>query len=242
VDRFLQEGVIVPTVKTHCRPVQFIVPADDKEASIAFYRTAFEFPYDVIRSTKQKDYKSFAFGKYGEHDYFFMLHVHGPEYHTEPRGPVSFSLLVDDLGAYHDRLMLDPSGNRVELVQAWGDDSGPGFESGCRPVGLKLAADDLHASIAFYEKAFGLTYDEGFVFGEYGSESFFQLQLVDDPSRDDRPGLTAFSFLVDDLDAYHAQALAAGATELAAPREAEGMPRASAVRDPSGNTIGLAQG
>jgi hypothetical protein len=64
------------------------------------------------------------------------------------------------------------------------------------------------------------------------------------------PGPSNFSLLVEDLDAYHARALTAGATEVAAPFDAEGMPRSSgegmprssAVLDSSGNRIGSAQG
>lgn len=49
------------------------------------------------------------------------------------------------------------------------------------------------------------------------------------------------ALLVEDLDAYHARAIEAGATEIVPPHDAEGMPRNSAIRDPSGNWIGLAQ-
>jgi predicted enzyme related to lactoylglutathione lyase len=121
-----------------------------------------------------------------------------------------------------------------------------------RPVQLKLAVDDLAASLEFYREAFGLTYEvarrtqhhnsSAFVFGEYGTDSFFLLWLLDDPDRRDRPGTSNFSLLVDDVDAVHARALAAGATEIVAPHDAEGMPRTSGVLDPSGNWIGLAQG
>jgi catechol 2,3-dioxygenase-like lactoylglutathione lyase family enzyme len=50
-----------------------------------------------------------------------------------------------------------------------------------------------------------------------------------------------FGLLVDDLDDRHRRALTAGATELVAPRVADGMPRHCAVRDPSGNWIWLYQ-
>lgn len=44
------------------------------------------------------------------------------------------------------------------------------------------------------------------------------------------------------LDVSHASAVAAGTTEVAPPRDLEGMPRCSAVKDPSGNWIWLYQG
>ena len=79
------------------------------------------------------------------------------------------------------------------------------------------------------------------MFGTYGHDDFFLLWLLDDPHRSDRPGTSNFSFLVGDLDAAHAEAIGAGATEVSPPHESEGMPRNFALRDPSGNWIGLAQ-
>jgi predicted enzyme related to lactoylglutathione lyase len=81
-----------------------------------------------------------------------------------------------------------------------------------------------------------------FMFGEYGQDGFFLLVLVDDADRLDRPGPSTFGLLVDDLATTHARALAAGGTELVAPRDAQGLPRNSAVKDPSGNWIWLYQG
>jgi predicted enzyme related to lactoylglutathione lyase len=123
--------------------------------------------------------------------------------------------------------------------------------SGPRPVQIKIAVDDLASSVRFYAEAFGLDYEvarrthdhesSAFVFGEYGRDDFFLLWLLDDPGRRDRPGITNFSLLVDHVDRAHARALAAGATEVVPPHDAEGMPRSSGVRDPTGNWIGLAQ-
>jgi DNA-binding transcriptional MerR regulator len=128
----------------------------------------------------------------------------------------------------------------------------PVVQSGCRPVQIKLAVDDVESSVAFYQQAFGLNYEvarrtqhhEGsaFVFSEYGQADFFLLWLLDDAERFDRPGTSNFSLLVDDVDQIHTRALSAGATEVFAPRDLEGMPRNSTVKDPSGNWIGLAQG
>lgn len=122
-----------------------------------------------------------------------------------------------------------------------------------RPVQLKVAVDDYDAAVAFYQKAFGFHYDvtrrtsdaehSGFVFSKYGENDFFLLHLLG-PSdgQTDRLGPSTFGLLVEDLDAAHARALAAGATEVVARRSPEGMPTCSAVKDPSGNWIWLYEG
>ena len=124
--------------------------------------------------------------------------------------------------------------------------------SGCRPSQIKISVDDGPAAIAFYQAAFDLRYEvirrtddadySAFMFGEYGEDGFFMLHVLDDPNRFDRPGLTTFGLLVDDVDVRHAKALAAGGTEAVAPRDLQGMPRSSAVKDPGGNWIWLYQG
>jgi DNA-binding transcriptional MerR regulator len=123
--------------------------------------------------------------------------------------------------------------------------------TGTRPVQLKIAVDDVDEAIAFYQEAFGFHYDvtrrtdEGdyssFMFSKYGDRDFFLIHLLDE-SAVDRPGPTTFGLLVDDLDAAHTKALAAGATEVTKPQDAQGMPRNAAVKDPSGNWIWLYQG
>jgi predicted enzyme related to lactoylglutathione lyase len=177
----------------------------------------------------------------------------------------NFGLLVPDLDAAHNRALAagatevigpresegmprnsavrDPNGNWISLFQGW---------TGPRPAQIMIAVDDAAASAAFYEQAFGIRSEvarrtkeadySAFMFGEYQRDDFFLLWLLDDQDRFDRPGRSNFSFLVDDLDAVHQHALTAGATEVAAPHDTEGMPRNSTIRDPSGNWIGLAQG
>ena len=49
----------------------------------------------------------------------------------------------------------------------------------------------------------------GFVFSKHGENDFFLLHLLDEPTDADRPGLTTFGLLVEDLNESHAQALAA---------------------------------
>jgi DNA-binding transcriptional MerR regulator len=128
----------------------------------------------------------------------------------------------------------------------------PTIQSGCRPVQIKLAVADRKKAVEFLQAAFGLRYtvirrtEDGdysdIQFGEYGRDDFFLLNLLDDPAHTDQPGATTFGLLVDDLDATHSQALAAGGTEAVAPHSPEGMPRCSAVNDPDGNWIWLYQG
>jgi DNA-binding transcriptional MerR regulator len=123
--------------------------------------------------------------------------------------------------------------------------------AGCRPVQIKVAVDDTDEAIGFYREAFGFRYDvtrrtqdadySSFVFGTYGQADFFLLHHKSDPAEADRPGPTTFGLSVEDLDEFHARALAAGGTEVAPPHNPEGMPRCSAVRDPSGNWIWLYQ-
>jgi DNA-binding transcriptional MerR regulator len=123
--------------------------------------------------------------------------------------------------------------------------------TGTRPVQLKIPVDDIDEAIAFYQQAFGFHYDvtrrtdEGdyssFMFSKYGEGDFFLIHLLDETAVD-RPGPTTFGLLVDDLDASHEKALAAGATEVIKPQDSQGMPRNSAVKDPSGNWIWIYQG
>jgi DNA-binding transcriptional MerR regulator/uncharacterized glyoxalase superfamily protein PhnB len=125
-------------------------------------------------------------------------------------------------------------------------------QRGCRPVQIRIAVDDMQRSVDFYRALTGGRYDvaqrtrhgdySSFIFGEYGRDDFFLLWLLDGKERVDTPGRSNFGFGVDDLEAAHRRALAAGAMEAVAPREAEGMPRFSAVTDPSGNWVGLFQG
>ncbi len=127
----------------------------------------------------------------------------------------------------------------------------PAVQAGCRPAQIKIAVDDIDASVAFYVKAFGFRYDvvqrteqadySAFIFGTYGQDDFFLLHLITGQERMDLPGRSTFGLLVEDLDACHARAVDAGATEVVAPHDAEGMPRCSAIRDPSGNWVWLYQ-
>lgn len=121
----------------------------------------------------------------------------------------------------------------------------------CRVAEINLGVDDVDAARRFYEATFGLEFTEdrhedGFVhllaaFGSWPSDEFFLLNIHD--GRDDpfRAGRANFGFLVDDLDAVHRRAIAAGGTEINAPHDATGMPRCSAVVDPANNLLNLYQ-
>lgn len=127
----------------------------------------------------------------------------------------------------------------------------PSALTGCRPVQIKLAVRDRTTTIAFYRDAFDMRYEvtrrtedeehSSFLFGDYGDAGFFLIHLVDQTDVD-CPGRSTFGLLVDDLDVRHAAAVAAGGTEAIAPRDLDGMPRCSAVKDPSENWICLYQG
>lgn len=119
-------------------------------------------------------------------------------------------------------------------------------------IGRFAQLSGLSAGTLRHYDEVGLRYDvvrrtedtdhSAFMFGSYGQADFFLLVLLGDKDRLDYPGVpSTFGLTVDDLDAYHARALAAGATEAVPPHDPAGMPRCSAVRDPSGNWIWLYQ-
>jgi DNA-binding transcriptional MerR regulator len=121
----------------------------------------------------------------------------------------------------------------------------------CRVAEVNLGVDDVEAARRFYEATFQLEFtedrhDDGFVhllaaFGSWPSDEFFLLNICDGADDPYRAGRASFGFLVDDLDGVHKRAIAAGGTEIAAPHDASGMPRCSAVVDPSNNLLNLYQ-
>lgn len=113
-----------------------------------------------------------------------------------------------------------------------------------RVVQVTVPARELEATVSFYTQAFGLEYDESissFQFGAWETDSFFLLTLDAAAGTDGGFGPAMFGLYVDDLDAAHAAALAAGATLVQAPFETDFAPRRSVVADPSGNRISLTQ-
>jgi DNA-binding transcriptional MerR regulator len=121
----------------------------------------------------------------------------------------------------------------------------------CRVAEINLGVDDVDAARRFYEATFGLEFTEdrhedGFVhllaaFGSWPSDEFFLLNIIDGADDPYRAGRANFGLLVDDLDAVHQRAIAAGGTEMIAPRDMVGMPRSSTVIDPGNNLVNLYQ-
>jgi predicted enzyme related to lactoylglutathione lyase len=121
----------------------------------------------------------------------------------------------------------------------------------CRVAEINLGVDDVDAARRFYEATFGLEFTEdrhedGFVhllaaFGSWPSDEFFLLNIIDGTDDPYRAGRANFGLLVDDLDAVHKRAIAAGGTEMIAPRDMVGMPRSSTVIDPGNNLVNLYQ-
>jgi len=158
------------------------------------------------------------------------------------------------LGAHRDRLRAR---NRElsEIVATLDDYIDKGIRmseaTACRVVEVNIGVDDLDDARRFYEAVFGVTLAEErhgdgplhllAAFGSWPSSEFFLLNISDAARDPYRAGRADFGFLVEDLDATHKRAVAAGGTEISAPHDEPGMPKTSAVVDPSGNLIHLYQ-
>jgi len=121
----------------------------------------------------------------------------------------------------------------------------------CRVAEVNLGVTDVGVARAFYESVFDVEFaehdhDNGFahiyaMFGSWPSDEFFLLNIHDAAYDEHRASRANFGLLVDDLEEVHRRALAHGGFELDAPHDAPGMPRCSAVCDPSGNLVNLYQ-
>jgi predicted enzyme related to lactoylglutathione lyase len=130
-------------------------------------------------------------------------------------------------------------------------ENGVHMASTTRLVEVNIGVDDLEVARSFYETVFGMELTEErhgdgprhlvAVFGAWPSDEFFLLNLTDAARDPHRAGRADFGFLVDDLEAAHQRAVAAGGTEIGPPEELPGMPRTSSVVDPGGNLIHLYQ-
>ncbi len=123
--------------------------------------------------------------------------------------------------------------------------------TGFRPVAINVGVRNLEEAIEFYETVFGTKLEVGEADGHPvharwqfgGDDSFFLFNIrmrgSDEPHRDHT---SAFGFVVEDLEATHRRAVAAGAQQHIPPKDHEGLPRHSRFEDPSGNRIVLWQG
>ncbi len=114
-----------------------------------------------------------------------------------------------------------------------------------RPMALTLYVRDRPAAVRFYEAALGFRWNPdiwSFEFGTYPNDDFFLISVLD-PTDDDThgPGGGHLGYLVEDLEAAHARALEAGATEWYPPHDNPGAPRSSGIHDPDGNRVELWQ-
>ena len=105
-----------------------------------------------------------------------------------------------------------------------------------RPCFVALRVRDPEASVRFYRDALGvpLHADEEGTHHEYSwQEPYFHFALF--PAEPEEPGL---GFAVDDIDAAHERAVAAGATVVEPPRQ-QPWGRSARYRDPDGNQVEL---
>ena len=121
---------------------------------------------------------------------------------------------------------------------------------GFRPVAINLGVRDLAEAIEFYERVFetkleisesdGRPVHARWQFGE--ADSFFLFNIRERGATEaHRAHVSAFGFVVADVDATHQRAVAAGARQHFPPTEQEGLPRHSRFEDTSGNRIVLWQ-
>ncbi|MGH3239531.1 MAG: VOC family protein [Spirillospora sp.] len=164
---------------------------------------------------------------------------------------------VDAMRAVHERGLVTVLAEHRERLQAQADSPAQliatvdhHIEKGMpvntsRITQVAIVADEPRTSIAFYRDAFDASYHQeisSLQFGSYPDDDFFLLTIADPEQHPWSGGPTRFGLLVDDLDAAHARALAAGAVEIGPPVDTPWKPRSSTVMDPGGNHIDLYQG
>jgi DNA-binding transcriptional MerR regulator len=163
-------------------------------------------------------------------------------------------------GATTQAMLLGHRARMAERLRATKDivetltnyiENGVPMTSTTRLIEVNIGVDDLEAARRFYETVFRVELTEErhgdgplhlvAVFGAWPSDEFFLLNLSDAAHDRHRAGRANFGFLVDDLEAAHQRAVAAGGTEIGPPEDLPGMPRTSSVIDPGGNLIHLYQ-
>ena len=158
------------------------------------------------------------------------------------------------LGLHRDALVAR-SREVIDMVDALNDYIEKGINVResvfCRIVEVNIGVESLDDARRFYEAVFGVPLTEErhgdgpahlfATFGSWPSSEFFLLNFSEAERDPYRAGRANFGFLVDDLDAAHKRAIAAGGTEISAPHDEPGMPKTSAVVDTSNNLIHLYQ-
>jgi predicted enzyme related to lactoylglutathione lyase len=112
-----------------------------------------------------------------------------------------------------------------------------------RPVQIRILAEDVPGMVSFYTQVLDAEFNEAissFQFGAWNTDTFFLL-TIEQVTPEHPGGWSSLGLWVDDLDAVHQRALAAGATEVHPPMEFAWKPRSSVVTDPGGNRVQLSQ-
>ena len=121
---------------------------------------------------------------------------------------------------------------------------------GVRPVAINVGVRNLDEAVRFYEALFAAPMETRESSGRpvhaharFGDgDSFFLFNIRERGSDDPhRHHVSAFGFNVDDLEAVHRRAIAAGGREHFPPIDEPGLPCHSRIEDPSGNRIVLWQ-
>jgi len=135
------------------------------------------------------------------------------------------------------RALIDPDGNRVELV--------PAGYSGVGQIGVRVRVRDLEAQRRFYADALGLPetpVERGACF--HVGDSVILIEQADDAPQDapfEGGGWRYLTLQVFAVDSDHAHVLANGGREGMAPTTLGTTARISMVKDPAGNWIELPQ-
>jgi len=134
VDHYIEHGVAMTDLKSP-RVVQITIAVRDLDQAVSFYRDAFDAVFT-------EEISSFQFGTWPGDDFFLLTVAHEPNAHGRHEGPAGasrFGLLVADVDVAPRRALdagaeevlepydapwkprsssvMDPSGNRIDLVQ-----------------------------------------------------------------------------------------------------------------------------
>ncbi|QKW34278.1 MerR family transcriptional regulator [Actinomadura sp. NAK00032] len=174
--------------------------------------------------------------------YAALRHLHMP---VDAMRAVHERGLGTVLAEHRERLraQADSLAQLIETVEHYIEKGMPMTTS--RISQVTIVADEPQTSIAFYRDAFDASYHQeigSLQFGTYPDDDFFLLTIADPERHPWSGGPAKFGLLVDDVDAAHTRALAAGAVEVAPPVDTPWKPRSSTVMDPAGNHIDLYQG